>query len=84
MHLENRARGDLGFLKILDGDAIGSEEVSVALWHAVEVEDVMNELRFRTAIAGLYRGAGRAHDAHWLHEVRHADPGELEVALQLP
>jgi tetratricopeptide (TPR) repeat protein len=79
-HLENRAQGELGLLKVLDGDALGSEEVSAALWHAVEIGDVMNELRFRTAIAGLYRGAGRAHDALG-HLDRAVELAESEQAL---
>ncbi len=62
-HLEDRARGELGLLKVLDGDPIGSDEISAILWHAAEIGDGMNELRFRTAIACLYSSAGKNQDA---------------------
>jgi CHAT domain-containing protein len=62
-HLESRAQGELGLLKVLDGDPAGSDEVSAILWRTVENGDAMNELRFRTAIANLYYSAGRSHDA---------------------
>jgi CHAT domain-containing protein len=62
-HMEDRAQGELGLLKLLDNDPAGSNEVSAVLWKAVENGDVMNELRFRTAIATLYDSAGRSHDA---------------------
>ncbi len=62
-HLESRAKGELGILKVLDGNSIGSDEVSEALWRAAEMGDFTNELRFRTAIAVMYNSAGRVHDA---------------------
>lgn len=72
-HLENRARGELGILKVLDGDPIGSDEVSEVLWRATETGDFTNELRFRTAVAVLYNSAGRVHDAR----------GHLDRAVEL-
>lgn len=72
-HLEGRAKGELGILKVLDGDPIGSDEVSEVLWRATETGDFTNELRFRTAIAVLYNSAGRVHDAR----------GHLDRAVEL-
>jgi tetratricopeptide (TPR) repeat protein len=62
-HLENRAQGELGLLKILEGDPIGYEEVMEMLWQAKQAGDISNELRFRTAIAAIYRITGRNHEA---------------------
>ncbi len=62
-HLETRALGEIGLLKALDGESIGSDEVFAVLWRTVENGDVMNELRFRTAIANLYNSAGRNNEA---------------------
>jgi CHAT domain-containing protein len=79
-HLEDRARGELGLLKVLDGDPIGSDEVSAVLWHAAEIGDGMNELRFRTAIASLYNSAGKDQDALG-HLDRAIDLAEREQAF---
>ncbi|MBN1570729.1 MAG: CHAT domain-containing protein [Acidobacteria bacterium] len=79
-HLEIRAQGELGILKILDGEAIGSDEVSAVLWRTVENDDAMNELRFRTAIANLYNSAGRSDDALG-HLDRAIELAEREQAL---
>lgn len=79
-HLENRAQGELGLLKVLDGDSLGSNEISDVLWSAVETGDGINELRFRTAIASLYNSAGKAHDALG-HLDRAIDLAEREQAL---
>lgn len=79
-HLESRAQGELGLLKVLDGDPAGSDEVSAILWRMVENVDAMNELRFRTAIANLYSSAGRSHDALG-HLDRAIELAEREQAL---
>jgi len=62
-HLESRARGELAILKVLAGEPAASDDVAASLWHAKDTGDISNELRFRTAIAGMYRSAGRNHDA---------------------
>jgi CHAT domain-containing protein len=62
-HLEERAQGELAILKIFDKDVIGSDEIASVLWQAKSSGDLMNELRFRTAIATMYRSVGLDHDA---------------------
>src|SRR6266516_1278686 len=62
-HLEARAHGELGLVRLLEGDPAGSDEIGAALWQAKDAGDTTNELRFRTAIASLYLRVGRHHDA---------------------
>ncbi len=62
-HIEARALGELGLIKILEGNAVGSEELGNALWQSKSAGDIRNELRFRTAIARLYLMVGRPQDA---------------------
>lgn len=61
--LESRAQGELALLKLLEGSSAASDDLSAVLWAAKEAGDSANELRFRTAIAAMYRSAGRTHDA---------------------
>jgi CHAT domain-containing protein len=92
-HLENRAQGELGLLNIQEGDQLGFDAVTEIIWQANETGDVMNELHFRTAVAALYRSAGRIHDAlgHLDRSVELADrdrslsffPAYYEKALTL-
>ncbi|MBM3790945.1 MAG: CHAT domain-containing protein, partial [Acidobacteria bacterium] len=78
--VEARARGELGLVKVLGGDPIGSDEIGTALWQAKDAGDVRNELRFRTAIARLYLMVGRSHDALG-HLERAVELAEREQAL---
>ncbi|HYK88290.1 MAG TPA: CHAT domain-containing protein, partial [Acidobacteriota bacterium] len=79
-HIEARAKGELGLVKVLGGDPVGSDEIGAALWQAKDVGDVRNEFRFRTAIARLYLMVGRSHDALG-HLERAVDLAESEQAL---
>ena len=92
-HIQARALGELGLIKVLEGDPVGSQELGAALWHAKDTGDVLNELRFRTAIARLYLMVGRPQDAmgHFERAVELADseqafsysPAYFEEALAL-
>ena len=62
-HLEARAQRELGLIKVLEGNPVGSDELGNALWQAKGSGDIRNELRFRTAIARLYLMVGRPQDA---------------------
>jgi tetratricopeptide (TPR) repeat protein len=77
-NVEARARGELGLVKVLGGDPVGSEAIGTALWQAKDAGNVRNELRFRTAIARLYLSAGRSHDAlgHLKRAVELAEQGQ--------
>jgi len=63
LHLEARAKGELGLVKLLEGDATGSDELGAALWQAKDRGDILSELRFRLAVSSLFLSAGRSHDA---------------------
>jgi tetratricopeptide (TPR) repeat protein len=72
-HLESRARGELGLVKLLEGDVAAADEIGSVLWKAKETGDFLNEFRFRLAVSALYLAAGRHHDAL----------GHLERAIDL-
>ena len=71
--LEARAQGELGLVRLMEGDPAGSDEIGAALWQAKDAGDVTSELRFRTAVASPYLRVGRHHDAL----------GHLERAVEL-
>jgi len=71
--LESRARGELGLVKLLEGDVAGSDEIGSVLWRAKDSGDFLNEFRFRLAVSALFLAAGRHHDAL----------GHLERAIDL-
>lgn len=73
LHIQARAGGELGLVKLLEGDATGSDEVGAALWQAKDSGDLLSELRFRLAVSSLFLSAGRSHDAL----------GHLERAIEL-
>ena len=72
-HFESRARGELGLVKLLEGDVAGADEIGSVLWKAKDSGDFLNEFRFRLAVSALYLAAGRHHDAL----------GHLERAIDL-
>jgi CHAT domain-containing protein/tetratricopeptide (TPR) repeat protein len=72
-HFESRARGELGLVKLLEGDVAGADEIGSGLWQAKDSGDFLNEFRFRLAVSALFVAAGRHHDAL----------GHLERAIDL-
>src|SRR5213592_3964234 len=78
--IEARAQGEIGLVRLLEGDPAGSDEIGAALWQAKDAGDVTNELRFRTAIASLYLMVGRHHDALG-HLERSVELAESEQAF---
>src|SRR5439155_20209050 len=78
--LEARAQGELGLVRLLEGDPAGADEIGAALWQAKDSGDVNNELRFRTVIGSLYLKVGRHHDALG-HLERSVELAESEQAF---